>query len=817
MKKNSIFSEFLKKLVLTISTILLTNSLIWAQTISGTVKSDQGIKLLGVTVVIKGTTKGTTTDKDGKYVIEARKNQTLIFSFVGYELQEVAVGDKNSLDVILKEATESLEEVVVTAENRSVSAQKVPITLDLVTGKTIQKQGVTDLVQLQAIAPSLNIITNTIFNQINVRGVGSNQGAAELSDQAVTVGIDGEYINRPVALNAALFDLDRVEVLKGPQGTLYGRNATAGAVNIIAKKPTQTREADLGLSYGNYNSLKLNGMVNLPLGKIAAVRAAGILNKHDGYRESSGTGAFNGRIDNGNMWAARLGLSVNPIKALSIYVAGELSKVDQQAPSQYGVPMGNLTELKDKEPISWTTTLPNDYPVATAGFMKIDQSAIRGKIAYDFGKAILSYTAGYRNVAMTGYQPLNGYLPETNSFHNDISSSTQSHELRLNGETAKLSWQVGGFYGDEDQNTARGLLLVSAAGAFGGQVPFLNFFIRDVNSKTSAIFGQATYNVNEKLGLTFGIRNTSDKKVLGGGNLASAPFGPPSIIRFFYPNVPTSATQAGMKPFEGIPTEGSWNRTTWLAGLEYKVDANKLLFAKVSTGYKAGGFDNLGQYNPESLTAYEIGSKNKFANNKLRLNASAFYYDYKDQQVTIFISTAIGGAIQNAGVSTVKGLEIDGEYVATRADRFRFSVNFLDAKYDDLKTVANRVGAAVIERNLAGNVAPMAPKWTLTAGYNHDFKIGKGILNAGIQTLFKSDYYTTAFNYAMDKQKAYTKTDINLTYTTQGGKFDIGVFAQNIEDNRIITFSGFNGGNINTYNWIFGSPRLIGAQLNFHL
>lgn len=816
MNKIFLFIRNWQKAAIFFALMLLVNIYSFAQ-ITGTVNSDNGDKLPGVGVVIKGTTKGTTTDKEGNYSIDARQGQTLIFSFVGFELQEITVKDQKTINITLKEASESLEEVVVTAENRSVSAQRVPITLDLVTGKTIQKQGISDLLQLQAIAPSLNIITNTIFNQINVRGVGSNQGAAELSDQAVTVGIDGEYINRPVALNAALFDLDRVEVLKGPQGTLYGRNATAGAVNIIAKKPTQAREVDLGASYGNYNSLRLNGMVNLPLGKIAAVRAAGILNKHDGYRESSGTGAFNGRFDNGNMWAARLGLSVNPTKALSMYVAGEISKVDQQAPSQYGVPMANLTELKEKEPISWTTTLPKDFPVATAGFMKIDQSAIRGKIAYDFGKATLSYTAGYRKVTMTGYQPLNGYIPETNSFHNDIKTATQSHELRLNGETAKLSWQVGGFYGDEDQNTARGLLLPSAAGAFGGQVPFLNFFIRDVNSKTSAVFGQATYNVNEKLGITIGLRNTTDKKVLGGGNLASAPFGPPSIIRFFYPNVPTSATQAGMKPFEGIPTEGSWNRTTWLAGLEYKVDADKMLFAKVSTGYKAGGFDNLGQYNPESLVAYEIGTKNKFANNKLRLNASAFYYDYKDQQVTIFISTAIGGAIQNAGVSTVKGLEIDGEYAATKADRFRFSVNLLDAKYKDLKTVANRVNAAVTERNLAGNVAPMAPKVTLTAGYNHDFKVGKGVLNAGIQTLFKSEYYTTAFNYAMDKQKSYTKTDLNITYTAKGGKFDVGVFAQNLEDNRILNYSSFNGGTINIYNWIFGSPRLIGVQLNFHL
>lgn len=813
MKKNYSIVYFLAKSAVIVFLFCLFGNAGFAQAIKGTVSSNKGDKLPGVNVVIKGTTKGTTTDKDGNYAIEARQGQALIFSFVGYELQEVAIGGSKVIDVSLKEATETLEEVVVTAENRSVSAQRVPITMDLVTGKTIQKQGISDLIQLQAIAPSLNIVQNTIFNQINVRGVGSNNGAAELSDQAITVGIDGEYLNRPLALNTAMFDLDRVEVLKGPQGTLYGRNATAGAVNIIAKKPTQNREVDLSASYGNYNTTKLNGAVNLPLGKIAAIRVAGILSKHDGYRDG---GDKVGRIDNANFWATRAGLSINPSKALSIYIAGELGKTDQQAPSQYGVPMANIAELKGQSPINWTTTLPKDFPVATAGFMKINQSVLRAKIAYDFGGAILTYSGGIRKVDMDGYQPLNGFVPETFSFHNDLNYKTQSHELRLNGESAKLSWQIGGFYGNENQDARRGLVLPAAAGAFGGKVPFLNYFIRDVNSNTLGVFGQATYNVNEKLGLTLGLRNTTDKKTLAGGDLAAAPFGPPSIIRFFYPNVPTSASQAGMKLISGVPTEGSWNQTTWLLGMDYKIDANKMIFAKISTGYKAGGFDNQGAYNPEYLTAYEIGTKNKFANNKLRLNASAFHYDYKDQQVSIFISTAVGGAIQNAGVSSVNGLEVEGEYAISKADRFKFSVNLLDAKYKELKTVENVVNGDVRAVDLKGKSAPMAPKATITAGYSHDFKIGEGLLTAGIQTLFKSSYYTTAFNYAMDKQKSYTKTDINITYTPKSGKFDMGIFAQNLEDNRIIAYSSFNGGTINIYNWIFGSPRLIGAQVNFH-
>ncbi len=816
MKKFIINQSKRNNMLLLCVIFLFSSNYVFGQNISGKVTTEKGESLSGVSVVLKGTLKGTSSDKDGKYSINANSKDLLLFSFIGYELQEIKINDQKEINVTLREITGRLEEVVVTAENRSVSAQRVPISLELVTGKTIQKQGVTDLLQLQNIAPSLNIVTNTIFNQINIRGVGSNDGSNEMSDQAVTVGIDGEYLNRPVALNASMFDLDRVEVLKGPQGTLYGRNATAGAVNIIAKKPTQATEVEVGANVGNYGTLKLNGAVNLPLGKIAAIRVAGLLSKHDGYRESSGTGAFNGRIDNGNFWAARVGLDINPTKNLNIYVAGEWNKTDQQAPAQYGVALGNIEALKNTVPRTWTTTLPNDFPVATAGFMTIDQSASRGRFSYNFGGVALTYSGGVRKVDMLGYQPLNGFVPETFSFHNDLSYDTQSHELRLNGESAKLSWQVGGFYGKENQDVRRGLVLPSAAGAFGGQVPFLNFFFRDVTSTTSAIFGQATYNVSEKLGFMLGLRNTTDKKTRSGADLASAPFGPPTIIRFFYPNVPTSPTQAGMKPLTGATSENSWNQTTWTAGLEYKADANRMIFAKVSRGYKAGGFDNIGDYDPESLIAYEVGTKNKLVSNKLKLNASFFYYDYTNQQVSVFINTAVGGGIKNAGASTVTGLDIETEYAISKNDRIKLTANFLDAKFKSLRIFTNITvgGAVATEQILDGNRPVQAPTTTLTARYDHDFKVGKGTLNAGIQTLFKSDYYLQPYNLAMDKQEAYTKTDINLTYTTGNGKFDIGVYAQNLEDNRIKTYASVNGGTINIYNWIFGTPRLMGVQAN---
>jgi iron complex outermembrane recepter protein len=242
-----------------------------------------------------------------------------------------------------------------------------------------------------------------------------------------------------------------------------------------------------------------------------------------------------------------------------------------------------------------------------------------------------------------------------------------------------------------------------------------------------------------------------------------------------------------------------------------------MIFAKVSTGYKAGGFDNVGPYDPEELTAIEVGTKNKFMDNKLRLNASVFNYNYDKQQVSVFINTTVGGAIQNAANTKVFGLEVDGELFATKNDRLRATVNFLNAEFGDFPTTINKVGANAEVVNLKGNTPIQAPKWTLVAGYDHTFRLGNGSLNAGIQTMFKSDYYLSAYNFAMDKQNAYTKTDFNITYTTKSGNWEVGAFAQNLEDNRVVNFTGFTGGTINIYNWIFGTPRTFGLQLGYHL
>jgi len=783
------------------------------ETIKGKVLDENSEPLLGTSIVVKGTNNGTTTDFDGNFILNnVASGSTIIVSYVGYIRKELPAQD--GMVVSMEVDANSLKEVIVSAENRNVSAQKVPISMDLVSGVKLQDLGIADLKQLQNLTPSLAFNQNTFFTQVFIRGVGSDVGAAELQDQAATLSIDGEFINRPVALNAALFDIERIEVLKGPQGTLYGRNATAGAINILAAKPKlNITDGNVSAQYGNYNSSKLNAAVNLPVGKKAAIRVAAMSDSHDGYRESNADPAvgLNGDFDNGNVWGARLGFLVKPNENLKIYVAGEYNKTDQQAISQYGVqPDSN----EGQPPTNFKTDLPDDFDLATAGSMEIDQAAIRGRISYDFGGVLATYTGGYRNVDLTAYQPLNGFVPETFSFDNSLKYDTQSHEFRLNGESEGFIWQTGLFYGNEDQDAARGLILPVASGAFGGEVPYLNFFDIDVNSQTTGIFGQATLSLSETLAFTGGLRYTKDKKSSDGFNIQQGPFGPPGTPAYFYPNPPQQG-DAGTGQIPGAG-DGSWNQVTYLANLEYSPTEDNLFFAKVSTGYKSGGFTVRGEFDAENLTAYEIGTKNYLADRRLRLNGSIFAYNYTDQQVSVFINTEVGADIENAGESNYFGVEVEGDYMLSPKDKFSFNLNYLNAEFKELTTLVNTVGADAIVADLAGNKPAQTPTWTIVGGYNHKFDVGKGTLDLGISSMFKSDYFLQVFNFEMDRQEAYTKTDLNLTYRSPNNKWEIGAFVNNLEDNRIINYASFNGGTINIYNWNFGAPRLIGLRTNFN-
>lgn len=725
-----------------------------------------------------------------------------------------------------------LEEIVVTATKRATNLQDTPIALRAFSSDDLIRSGVSDVNGLGRLAPDLNISNDTIYTKIAVRGI-SSQDISEAGDPALTIAVDGEYINRPVALNASFFDLERIEVLRGPQGTLYGRNATAGAINILAAKPELGRtNGFLTLGYGNYNAKKAEGAVNVAVDDTLAIRVSGMHSSHDGYRKTPPAG----HAEDGNVDAARASLAWEPTDRVRAYLAGEYVNVDQLPMPQYGVLLaqnGVLTSaayasgIVDAIPstpevemggipqnVEITGYDPDNFPLNKLGNFRSEQYAVRGRLDVDFDIGTLSYIGGYRDIDTATDVPLSGFVPNTFTFSNKKQNSwTQSHELRFaNTLENGTFYQLGAFYFREKVDIARGLFL---------DLPnaFLNFFYRpDVVSQSKAAFGQVTFPIaGPDLTITGGLRYTDDKKEAEFIN-----YGP----RFGRGEgmTPPPLGSAGATILE---LGSSSDQITGNVGIDWKPSRNSLVYAKISTGYKSGGFDSTGSFDPEKLTAYEAGTKNRFNNGKIQFNASAFYYDYKDQQIQVYLDSSVGSQTLNAGKSRVWGIETDTSFLLTANDELSLTVNYLDAKLKDFATAQPGLLGSINDSdpatpgiqpfNLAGNRPVQAPKWTLSAGYNHTFDLEDGAtIVAGAFSRYKSTHYLTVFNRAADRQKGFIQTDLSLEYNAASEAFTVQAYVRNLENKQPLTFANFtpvNGAAI--YNYVFGQPRTYGVQATY--
>ena len=725
----------------------------------------------------------------------------------------------------------TLGDIIVTAQKQATNAQKTPIALRVIDGDALTKAGVNDINSLTRLAPDLGITNDTIFTKLALRGV-SAESIAEGSDAALTVNIDGEYINRPTALNAGFYDLDRIEVLKGPQGTLYGRNSTAGAINVITKKPTDKLGGYLTGSYGNYNAYSLQGALNVPLADGLAMRVAGIHTQHDGYRDNNVNGGTGGRNDDANVDSFRGTLSFDRDR-LHAFVQGEYTDIDQRPPAQYGVlvttatpgvvAVPTTTGGVDYLPLNSRFDLPKTaFATGQQGFFKVKQYHVRGQLSYDLtDRLTVSYVGGYFHNDIHDYIPLNGFLPATFSANSAKQNSRDfSNELRLTykGDHG-LFIQAGGFYFNEKQDVATGTQLPIAGGAY------VNYNYRpDLTINSYAAFAQADVPITDQLKVTGGVRYTKDKKTGTYYNFSG--FGAA-------PTIAQIVAGAGTLPGK---CQGTLNATynvinqcydkgkvSWTGGLEFQATPRNLLYAKVSTGFRSGGFDNLssrtingvtiGNFAPETITDYEIGSKNRFMHGTIELNLAAFRYDYKNLQVDNFISLDVGAATVNAGKARYNGAEVDFVAQMTRNDRFNATFNYLDAKLTQFTTFQNGLNGGTPEIDSSGNRPPQAPKYTVAVGYSHTFELGSaGTLDASAYSRFKSDYFLSSFNRAADRQEGYSQTDLSLNYTTDNKRYSVQGFVHNVENYVPLVYASYTGGGINIYNFIFGAPRTYGAQ-----
>lgn len=745
-----------------------------------------------------------------------------------------------------------MEEVIVTAQNREQDLQSVPIAINVIGGEKIERVGFASLDDVEKISPVVQLNQDQGTVKLSMRGVGTTTND-EAQDTSIVVNVDGEYINRLHVLAMGIFDIERVEVLRGPQGTLYGRNSTGGALNFITRKPGEEFGGKASLTIGNYGAVRFDGALDLPISEGNAVRIALFEDERDGYNTHKagwGFGPFpaysGGESDDLDAWGGRISYAHTSdnvdVNLAYEHVGREMTPssfayvdLNSLGPKGPGCNAPGFVEVGQAYPqtlcIPQSTNFLKDVdrsgfgvPAFGLGFIKQEADAFRAKIAYQLNEnQTLTYTGGFRSFSIDPSSNLT--LPvvyTTYNYQNDI--DTQSHEIRLNGETdSGMIYQMGAFYFSEDIDAVNNFTLF--------QDISISYFERHVQSDSMSLFGQFEKPMNETTTLVAGVRYTDNERKAIFNNAGAFGMGPPDPLLFHA--TPARHDFEDLAHGVSIPLGNTEDELTWTFGVNYTPDEDTLAYAKVSKGFKGGGFDSVGIYKPETNQAYEVGLKRTVDGDKY--NASAFMYDYSDLQVSVLLDTSVGGQVFNAASATIWGLEFESQMLVGDSGLFSTSINYLNAEYDDflgqfnVLTVAgtgadvNGIGdldpntAAIEQPNFKGNTPPFSPEWVITAGYDHEFSLsGGGTIIASISTLYKSSYFTEFFNYADSEQEDYTKTDISLEYKTADEKWSVQIFGRNLEDERNVTYASFvSAGPDDIYNWQFGAPRTYGVRIGY--
>lgn len=694
-----------------------------------------------------------------------------------------------------------LGEIVVTAQKQSQSLSRVAGAVSAVAGDDLRAGGVSDVRNLSAAITGVMINTNGTVLSPSIRGIGSTQ-YSPLGGPAVGMNLDGVPIDGMVGPNGAFYDLERVEVLKGPQGTLYGRNATAGVINVISKRPVLGETSgSIQAEVGNYSSRRVEGGVNLPISSVLAARFSGLYSAHDGYMSNG----YNDADD----YALRAQLLFAPSDKASVLLGADYYHQGGIGVADIPLPKGSRgTNASDPYQQQY-------YPNPTDADQDNTMWGVHAEATFDLGIGELVLLPSYRELErqQVSYQ---------GSFRAGVHDRDKqsSLEARLSNENGPFKWIVGGYvFTDEHRYDADYVNPVSCAGFTlaryqDGDCLTINGQRSNLPADSAAAFGQLTYNVSERLRLTGGLRYTRDTRSTDPNldyTLYPFPGGPPVLMGSA---IPAPAAPSLSNPLVGIvsdSTTGKFRNLSYKAGIEYDVAANTLLYANVSSGYKSGGVNdgNGTTYAPEKLLAYEAGVRTTLFDNTMRLHFNAFYWDYRDhQEGGVYFVPPVGILYQitNIPKGKIYGADLDLQWAPTQSDTVGAQVSWLES---DTGPFALPTGVA----SASGHPFVNSPKWTLNLSYGHRFALGEWGLEPQIQTHIVSDYNTDFRFDPVTAQKGYHKSDFNLTLTAPNDRWRLAAFVRNIEDEIVVVSSQAAPGAGAPQYWGFlGDPRTYGVR-----
>jgi iron complex outermembrane receptor protein len=768
--------------------------------------------------------------------------------------------------IYAQEQVTPLEEIIVTAQKRSQSLQDVSISISAFSGDALETRNIEDFADLQFSVP--NVISDG--NRIAIRGVGNN-AASTTAEAGLGYHINGVYLNRPQAGSNEYFDVERLEVLRGPQGTLYGRNTTAGVINIITKKPTDELGGDLSVTLGNYNTQKFKGALNIPISDNIRQRFAGFWHKRDGYS----TNLFTGNdIDGRDSYELRSSTAVDFSDNFSAdLVISYLKEDSNRLAANKGVctrdsalgcsPLSSAFDTPDStrnifhtvsaiagggliSPGDWfaDTNNPNDFRTVNRDIedeYMVDQLGVSLELNYEMDNYNLTSLTGYYDTEVDVIQDFDRFVPSVNlnfpvtyrangrdfittdqhkSGRRDVSNTDQfSQELRIASDyDGKFNFLLGAYYYEETR--AGRVIITSPALALGQQnfgleqdAEFFHVQVDPAKTKSLALFGEGYFDFNDRTRLTLGLRYTDDEKSI-------------RQKQNFFIFVDTGF----------VETENDWQELTGKVTIEHALNDDSMVFATVAKGYKAGGV-NPGaptDFDPEYINMLEVGSKNTFLDGRLQANFGAFYYDYEDLQLGAVSPTA---TLTVNGDATVKGAEAEFAFAVTDRLLVDFNLALLDFSIDDFASgeEADPQGIAPgtvplldangnpvffqgnVAKNLDGNAVRNAPEQSFKIGAEYTANVSERFeLTGRIDYFWQDDYFATEFNKPSDVIDSWQQMDAQLVLRPIDGDWSVRAFVKNLQDNDDIIRIGQDGplvGRFRTASIL--EPRTYGVELRY--
>ncbi len=844
-----------------------------------------------------------------------------------------------------EEENAGIEEIIVTAQRREENLQDVPISVSAFTAEQMAARGTTDISRLEGQVPGFTFGRSGSDARPAIRGV-RTENVGVNGDTTIGFFIDGVYQSRASQATTGFVDIERVEVQRGPQGTLYGRNTFGGNIVISSAKPSlEGYFGGIDLTVGENGRFRTDAFVNAALSDTVALRIAGSYEKSDGYVKNVNP-LGNNLFDDDNRYI-RGSLLLQPNDAFSALIKFDYSRRVGAGGSAFGYKLagsyfdvasrqqlynatpvfglntrgGNRDGVNDALPGSAVATSDLGVPIFASGdpytidtdqktILDLENKAWTANLAYDFGPVTLKSITGYTDFGAIRTSDTDFSANQIGVDFQDTRAKTFSQELQLlSSDTGSaLTYVLGAYYFKDKltgifinqqypriiRNVTPNLNLAANGGGFYDQ--------QRAETESYAAYAQASYAITEQLKFTAGIRHTSDKKdfafananailptagtpPLPQGTAITLRTGPIPDSAFGVQSAATNCTYTSFPPprsgFQCLASNTTiltgatydtkkFNKTTWRAGLDYQLSDDNLMYASVSTGFRSGGF-NSGQgpaalqptFNPETVIAYEIGSKNRFADNTIQINLAAFYNKYKglQEQRQVPVGSTTLSIIENSGKARSYGAEAELIWQPVDALQIGATFAYLNAKYTEYRdvpapfgttilvadataltpTVVNGVTiapagqrrlfapgyncglvagtggagqpAAAYGCDISGNRIPYSPEFTGAVYASYEIDLGSaGTLTPYASINFSSSFFGQPFNSILEKQGAFNKIDLRLTWD-YNDNVSIQGFVTNLTDK--VTSTRFVWGGGGAMQASYAPPRLWGARASF--